>query len=92
MGSIIARGALAGWRRTPSGHGIVLTLQVAESVAAFERKEFDRVELALNDRQLRSLARDLERAARSRGMDLRAPRAKSWLSRFNPLRFAPGLR
>jgi hypothetical protein len=28
--------------------------------------------MALNDRQLRSLARDLARAARSRGLDLRA--------------------
>ncbi|WEK46183.1 MAG: hypothetical protein P0Y56_14360 [Candidatus Andeanibacterium colombiense] len=87
MESTIARGALAGWKRTTSGHGILLTLQVAKSVAAFNAKEFDSVELALNDRQLRSLARDLERAARSRGLDLRPNRTKSLLSWLMPTRF-----
>ena len=37
-----------------------------------EAKQRTRVTMALNDRQLRSLARDLARAARSRGLDLRS--------------------
>ncbi len=64
------RGALAGWRRASTDHGCLLKLQVAPTVADFSAKQFDTVEIALNDRQLRSLARDLARAASGRGVEL----------------------
>lgn len=67
-------GALVGWKRTPSRHGIVLTLQLVDGVDRFKRADYDRVDLALNDRQLRSLARDLARAAAERGIELTAKR------------------
>lgn len=63
-------GALGGWKRRPAAHGVLLTLQVAPSAEAFRTSAFDLVELALNDRQLRSLARDLTRAAGERGLKL----------------------
>ncbi len=63
-------GALIGWKRRGSDHGIVLSLQIATSFARAESKDFDHISLALNDRQLRSLARDLQRAAAQRNMRL----------------------
>jgi hypothetical protein len=63
-------GALVGWKRAPSSNGIVLTLQVAEAASDFRDKDFAHVNLALNERQLRSLARDLTRAAEDRGIDI----------------------
>lgn len=68
------RGALVGWKREPAEHGIRLTLQVANSVGEYQEQRYKLVELALNDRQLRSLARDLTRAAGGRGMTLFHPR------------------
>lgn len=62
--------ALAGWKRIHGEHGIVLTLQLVDSVEQYQARDFERVEVALNDRQLRSLARDLARAARTRGVEL----------------------
>jgi hypothetical protein len=61
---------LVGWRRTPARSGIVLSLQLVRSVADFREHRFERLAIALNDRQLRSLARDLQRAAAARGLDL----------------------
>ena len=75
----LSRGALVGWRRQGTETGCLVTLQVASSADDFVSQSFDRVELALNDRQLRSLARDLARAAEERGLQLRARR--------RPLRF-----
>jgi hypothetical protein len=75
-------GALIGWARRNSRHGIVLTLQVVENAAQFQDHRYHQVIMALNDRQLRSMARDLARAARSRGLDLRARpplRTRLWL-------------
>ncbi|PZU58848.1 MAG: hypothetical protein DI547_08715 [Sphingobium sp.] len=63
-------GALAGWQRIMTGYGCVLTLQVGESEEQFETHEYQRVLVAMNDRQLRSLARDLQRAAEARGINL----------------------
>lgn len=63
-------GALAGWQRDMTHYGCVLTLQIAQSQDEFADREFQRVIVALNDRQLRSLARDLERAAERRGIKL----------------------
>lgn len=68
------RGALAGWKRSVTDHGVVVTVQVATTPERFQARDFDEVQLALNDRQLRSFARDLARAARERGMELAAPR------------------
>jgi hypothetical protein len=65
-------GALIGWERRGSRHGMIMTLQIVENAAQFQDHQYHRVSLAMNDRQLRSLARDLARAARSRGLDLRA--------------------
>ena len=71
---VVARGALGGWKRTTSEHGIRLTLQVAPSVEEFRARQFGHVEIALNDRQLRSLTRDLVRASRERDLELFAAR------------------
>jgi hypothetical protein len=67
---VVARGALAGWKREDSDQSCLLTLQVARSSEAFRQRDFEIVELAMNDRQLRSLARDLSRAAGERGLAL----------------------
>lgn len=66
--------AVAGWSRHHGEHGIMLRMQLVDSVAGHRRREFEKVDLVLNDRQLRSLARDLARAAEARGLDLRAKR------------------
>lgn len=63
-------GALVGWKREPSQHGMIISLQVLNPDTGVEEKKFQRVSLALNDRQLRSLARDLQRAADERGLSL----------------------
>lgn len=67
-------GGLVGWRRNQVPGGTVLTLQVATSTQAFHDDDYTRVYLALNDRQLRSLARDLYRATEAKGIPLFAPR------------------
>lgn len=83
MGEKRNSGALIGWKRNPSEHGIVLSLQTASSVENARNKQFDTLSLALNDRQLRSLVRDLQRAALERGVQLQAdPRRPSLLSRL----------
>lgn len=64
-------GALIGWKRRNARHGVVLTLQVVENAPQFRDHQYHRVVMALNDRQLRSMARDLARAAEARGIDLR---------------------
>lgn len=71
---IVTSGALAGWKRDRTAHGIVLTLQVAGSAEDYQRRAFARVRIAINDRQLRSLVRDLTRAAQEQGIELFARR------------------
>lgn len=68
--SDLSVGALIGWKRAWSQNGIVLTFQVAESTKAFQERDLRKVALAMNDRQLRSLARDLTRAAEERGIEI----------------------
>ena len=63
-------GALIGWRRVESEHGIVLRLQVARTADDVWTNRWETLDLALNDRQLRSLTRDLMRAATARKLDL----------------------
>lgn len=63
-------GALIGWRREESEHGIVLRVQLAPSVDAVRADRLEAIDITLNDRQLRSLTRDLMRAAHGRGLDL----------------------
>lgn len=70
MGHISIIGALAGWKRSKSENGTVITLQVARNSSAFDEKSFDVVAIALNDRQLRSFVRDLQRAAVDRQIEL----------------------
>jgi len=65
-------GALIGWARHSSRHGVVMTLQIVQNAAEYQDHRYHRVSMALNDRQLRSLARDLARAARGRGISLRS--------------------
>lgn len=67
---------LSGWKRTRTAHGIVLTLQLIDSPADFAAQRFEKVNVAMNDRQLRSFARDITRAAQDRGLDLFAK--KPW--------------
>lgn len=69
-------GALLGWKRQPSENGIVITLQVLTVDSAEDRQHVD-VSLALNERQIRSLARDMQRAANARGIRLWS-RPKWW--------------
>lgn len=47
-------------------------MQIVENAKQYQDRRYHRVTMALNDRQLRSLARDLARAALSRGLDLRS--------------------
>ena len=70
MDELNLSGALVGWKRTNSLNGIVLTVQLARTQTALAEQNLDNISLAMNDRQLRSLARDLQRAARDRGIDL----------------------
>lgn len=75
--------ALVGWKRSEGQTGIVLTMEVVESAEQFERKELTLIPVALNERMLRSLARDLARAAKERGIQLHAEQAwwKVWRRR-----------
>lgn len=66
----IISGALLDWERRGSDHGVIVTLHVAESNM---RGGHHRVSVALNDRQLRALTRDLTRAARARGLEIESP-------------------
>lgn len=72
-------GALAGWTWTETPGGVTLKLQMAGSVEDFRERRFQHVILSLNDRQLRSIIRDLSRAAAVRGLPLFAKR--SWWQR-----------
>ena len=67
-------GALAGWKRAQSPHGAPVSLQLAGDRDAWDTRDYRRVHVTMNDRQLRSLARDLARAAKERGIALHAPR------------------
>lgn len=69
---VVSSGALAGWKRDMREDGLVLTLQVAQSVEEFRDRQFDIVLLSMNDRQLRSLTRDLTRASQERRIPLHA--------------------
>lgn len=73
-------GALKGWERTPSEHGTIITLWILTPEAAQSDNEADKVSMALNDRQIRSLARDLARAASDRSITLQAD--TRWWRRF----------
>lgn len=75
-------GALAGWRWSLTGNGVVVRIQVATSKREFDDRDFVTVDLALNDRQLRSLTRDMIRATDERGLTLGSKRGgTSWISR-----------
>jgi hypothetical protein len=76
-------GALVGWKRRRSANGIILTIQLATSEAKAQSRDYDQISFALNDRQIRSLARDMQRVAKERGIQLRArPRWTRLLPRF----------
>lgn len=83
-------GALAGWRRTRTDHGIILSLQIAASADDVRSQRLGRVDVALNERQLRSLARDLVRAAEQRDIQVfaRKPWWRKGLERLKRLRRA----
>jgi len=75
-------GALVGWARQSSRHGVILTLQLVHNATDYRDHRFHKIAVALNERQLRSLARDLARAARARGISLNAKpplRTRLWL-------------
>lgn len=61
---------LVGWKRDVTEHGIVLTMQVARTADDARLRRNDKVAIVLNERQLRSFARDLVRASASRGLDV----------------------
>lgn len=61
---------LIGWKRDRTRHGFVVTLQLARSAGHAHRQDYDRVSMVLNERQLRSLTRDLVRASDDRGLDV----------------------
>ena len=77
MASRTIVGALLGWRRTPSPHGMVLTMQVLRPEAFAQKQGYDSISVALNDRQICSLVRDLNRAAGERGLQI-GSKAKWW--------------
>jgi hypothetical protein len=77
------RGALVGWRRTNSTYGVVLRLKVARTAADYRERNLESVEVALNERQLRSFARDLARATHDRNIHLFPP-----MGLWGRLRFA----
>lgn len=56
-------GALVGWTRHNSPNGAILCLETATSLAAAKGGDVVKTMMALNVRQLRSLALDLNRAA-----------------------------
>lgn len=70
----VAPRAVVGWKREETQHGIVVTLQLIGDATAYHEGRVDRVPIVLSNRQLRSLARDLARASRQRGMEVFAPR------------------
>lgn len=59
----IMTGALVGWTRHAAEHGIILSLRLVRSRQDYQEERFHNVSIALNDRQLRSLTRDLMRSA-----------------------------
>lgn len=61
---------LVGWKRDISDHGIILTMQVADTAQDAQRRHYHKVSLVLNERQLRSFTRDLVRASALRGLDV----------------------
>jgi hypothetical protein len=67
-------GALAGWKRTIVGQSLVLTIQLAHSAHDLKNRNLKTVSVTMNKRQLRSLARDLTRAAEQQGLELFAER------------------
>lgn len=67
---IRAMGLLTGWKRATSTNHIVLTLKVAETAEEYAADRPGRVHIAIDDWQLCSLARDLARAARERGLEV----------------------
>ena len=75
---IVATGALVGWEREPTAHGIVISLEIMTARSAEDSSGVVVAQVALNDRQLRSLARDLRRAADERGLELRPPKRRWW--------------
>lgn len=77
--------SLIGWRRREGTHGIVLTMQLARSVEQARSNNMEQLTVALNDRQLRSLTRDLIRAADQRGIDL-FHRPRGWRRLFTLFR------
>jgi len=59
-----------GWKREQTEHGSVLTFQLAETAIDARTGHLLQSSVVMNDRQLRSLARDLARAADERGLEL----------------------
>ena len=65
-------GALLAWKRRGSQSGVIMTLQIVEN--AEEDGRCHRVKLALSDRQLRSITRDLVQVAHERGIKVHTRR------------------
>lgn len=65
-----AVGLLAGWKQREAEHCLVLTLQILESEQAADDRELGKAMLAVSDRQLCSLIRDLSRTATARNLDI----------------------
>jgi len=63
-------GGLVGWKRTDATHGCVIILQIATERSQFYDGKAQQVSVVLNDRQLRSFTRDLQRAATKRKLQL----------------------
>lgn len=81
--------SLIGWKRQRTLNGIVLTMQLVRTVEDVRTGQIAEMNIALNDRQLRSLARDLTRAAGERGIEL-FYRPQGW-RRFLPFGRRPVL-
>jgi len=78
-------GGLVGWKRIDAAHGCVLVLQIAAERSQFYDGKAQQVSVVLNDRQLRSFTRDLQRAATKRNLQLWAkPNLLRRLLRLTP--------
>jgi hypothetical protein len=83
-------GGLVGWHRIDTQNGCILVLQLAQRREEFYNGNAQQISFALNDRQLRSLTRDLHRAADKRNLKLWA-KPSIW-KRMLGLRYNPSLR
>jgi len=81
MASEFLAGSLAGWKRQVGSNGCVFKLQVAESHTDMQQGVFRDVIIAMDDIQIGSFAREMQRTAEKRGITVWAKKP-GFLSRL----------